>query len=166
MARCHHAPEFLASLIRHPWHESPEDKADTDDEDLGDDDDDEPPVIDIRRFEDDESMLNAHQTADADESTLRQSGPHDKPFSETLDRGVEVHITEVSSHTEEPTGEPPHKEKTPYFVLPLAAVLVSSSVGLLSFLGTSHINSSQTVRTLNPSYSFYLIHELRRPSTG
>ncbi|KAK7682321.1 hypothetical protein QCA50_014525 [Cerrena zonata] len=145
LARCHHAPQFLASLIRHPWHETAEDSDESEEEDLAAVDDDELPVIDIRRFDEEESMLNARQPFRTEnESMLMQSGSHDKEYSDTFGSGVEVHVTEVSSHIEDLTEEHPERQKISYFVLPLAAVLVSSSVGLLSFLGTSHIASSQT----------------------
>ncbi|CAL1713779.1 unnamed protein product [Somion occarium] len=116
---------------RYPWHETPEEKEDTSDEDS---EDDEPPVIDIRRQSIHESLLI--QTIPA--SISEDQSEDDKDTRH--DQSVQIEMTEASS--QEIPGEPSQRQREPYLVLPLAAVLVSASVGLLSFLGSTGSSKS------------------------
>ena len=150
LAKCRHAPSFLAWLIRHPWDESQDDDGyETEEEDVMEVDDDELPVIDIRREDDNESLSSprlSSSSSNPDESTAlrRTISCAELGVSNYATPGVEIHITEVTSDAGDPVTKPA-KKKAPLFVLPLAAVLVSSSVGLLSFLGTSKGSSSLAV---------------------
>ncbi|KAH8082453.1 amino acid permease-domain-containing protein [Cristinia sonorae] len=106
LARCHHAPQFLASLIRHPkvperYVESEEEFSEVE----TDDEDDTPPVLHI----------------------ARETPPP---------------IIRITRGSESNGDRRRHKE--PFFVLPLNAVLVSASVGLLSFLGSATGNTAET----------------------
>ncbi|KAK7689427.1 hypothetical protein QCA50_007219 [Cerrena zonata] len=147
LARRGHAPQFLAYLVRYPLSILQKDKEETDEEesDETDSDDGDLPnfadVIDIRR-----QSINIAEIDITDEQPDYEfeGNTHTAHLGDhTLKDHVVVTITEVTStlHIEDP-GEPPKKETEPWLVLPLAAVLVSSSVGLLSFLGSAGPRSS------------------------
>ena len=130
LARRGHAPQFLAHLIRYPWCETTSAEH-TEDEDTDDDYDDvilierrSPIIIDASEMDITESHRgnNLRKEQDKNNSLGSLSSANRRPSS----RNEKVTVD-----------EPPHEEKKPWLVLPLAAVLVSSSVGFLGFLTTS-----------------------------
>ncbi|TCD65856.1 hypothetical protein EIP91_002117 [Steccherinum ochraceum] len=172
LARCHHAPQFLASLVRHPSSKVAP-RAESEDEltdvDSDDDDLDSPPVIHITR----ESLASLNEASGEEDGDVVQpllstanlfdspdATPGTSNFSLTPqpsdidDEKAEVRVEVVEAGSgpdgDEPTrvenveeaGTPRRKE--PIFVLPLYAVLVSASVGLLSFLGSVTGNTAET----------------------
>lgn len=175
LARCQHAPQFLRSLIRHPY-VRPRPAESEDELSEEESDEDLPPVIHITR----ESLANLDEDshpgqAEVAQPLLLSPSPYDSPdatselssFSPSpqpseldKDGDVQVDIIEasprssVSAVREHDSDVEPgvrvanHKE--PLFALPLNAVLVSASVGLLSFLGSATGNTAETVSTLVP----------------
>ncbi|KIP02974.1 hypothetical protein PHLGIDRAFT_130425 [Phlebiopsis gigantea 11061_1 CR5-6] len=152
LARCHHAPQIFASLFRYPSR-PPQDPAAPSDASENDD------VLDIPDLR--IQVVEADNDEDSeprDEEDKAQSG-QEKP-DEALGVSVEIRpASEGSSSVEdvstavptpaEPTHEHEHetrtegdveggpRERKPWFVLPLFAVLGSASMGLLAFLNSS-----------------------------
>lgn len=174
LARCHHAPQFLASLVRHPY--TPPQPVESEDELTETDSEDErdfPPVIHITR----ESTTSLDNIVEHDDSAVAEPlldslfespdiTPGTSNFSLTPQPSdvdnekadVRVEVIEAFGDSEggdatvppttrgenvEEAGIGRHKESL--FVLPLNAVLVSASVGLLSFLGSATGNTATTV---------------------
>lgn len=174
LARCHHAPQFLASLVRYP--STPRREHLESEEELSDEETEEedvPPVIHITR------ETEAVQGESPRQNSAELSQPFlsftplfespsfsayslsPEPVDSDKEKDVHVSIHEASSQASE---DPIHyedtfevseradaevgetiREKEPLFVLPLNAVLVSASVGLLSFLGSVSGNTAVTV---------------------
>ena len=155
LARCRHAPQIFASLFRYP--SGPQDSTAPDSVDEGDD------VLDISDvhievFPADDDDGNG--SCDENEKARRMEGKSDdalgvrvevRPASEGSG-SVEDVSTVVPTPAEPEPGqeqEQEHehssdgdieggpREKKPWFVLPLFAVLGSASVGLLAFLNSS-----------------------------
>ncbi|GBE85477.1 Arginine permease CAN1 [Sparassis crispa] len=108
LARCKHAPKFLATLIRHPYHQpavTGDETADSSDEEEDDDD---------------RSHTDAVEPPQISPATA--DNPQERP-------PLESHLL--------PANSPAAPQRQPFLVLPIAAVLVSSSMGLLGFLSSS-----------------------------
>lgn len=111
LARRHHAPSFLASLLKYPQPSSSPLVESTDSES----DDDIPSVIDIRSPQ---SLLVTAPPA------AEQARPSHKP---NIPSQVTVSVYDVESIV--------HSVK-PWLVIPVWTVLFSSSIGLLAFTST------------------------------
>ena len=128
LARRGHAPQFLAHLVRYPWYET-RPAENTEDEDTDDDYED---VILIERRS---PIIIDESEMDITESHRGNSLPEEQNKNNGV--GLLYSTNRRPSSRNGKVGELPHEEKKPWLVLPLAAVLVSSSVGFLGFLTTS-----------------------------
>lgn len=160
LARCHHAPQIFASLIRYPSKPQQKVVQSHSDEDsgasdggYGDDGDDECIDINVRARPGTPVEVSDDEYFGKDE--------HPKPDRQHLSPGITVTVTPASASTsmedlspDAPLADGPRddagsdanddveqgstpKEKRPWFVLPLFAVLGSASVGGIAFLNIS-----------------------------
>lgn len=116
LARCHHAPSFLASLLKYPHDSTPISSEDTSDDDS---DDDTSSVINIRATGSDMTAIPAVIPA-------ALYTPQPRLLAQDI---------EATARTTKP-----------WLVIPMWTILISSSIGLLSF--TSSQNGAKRVGCL------------------
>ena len=116
MAKCRHAPAFLATLVKYPSHPLRADR-----------------VSGLESGEAMESPIRLH--------TLGKAAAWSYSVSDSMSSITEEPVDTIDANTQSDR----ISERKPFFIVPLAAVLFSASFGLLSFLSHSQGSNAQLV---------------------